>query len=59
MMQVYWFLIVKWLISFEEVLKSTKFAKKACNWIIGDVSAYLNKNNLSFAKVPCSSENLG
>ena len=37
---------------------STKFAKKACNWIIGDVSAYLNKNNLSFAKVPCSSENL-
>ena len=43
---------------FEEVLKSTKFAKKACNWIIGDVSAYLNKNNLSFAKVPCSSENL-
>ena len=43
---------------FEEVLKSTKFAKKACNWIIGDVSAYLNKNNLSFAKVPCTSENL-
>ena len=43
---------------FEEVLKSSKFAKKACNWIIGDVSAYLNKNNLSFAKVPCSSENL-
>ena len=43
---------------FEEVLKSTKFAKKACNWIIGDVSAYLNKNNLTFKKVPCSSENL-
>ena len=43
---------------FEKVLKSTKFAKKACNWIIGDVSAYLNKNNLSFAKIPCTSENL-
>ena len=43
---------------FEEVLKSTKFAKKACNWVIGDVSAYLNKNNLNFKNVPCSSENL-
>ena len=43
---------------FEEVLKSTKFAKKACNWVIGDVSAYLNKNNLSFKNIPCSSENL-
>ncbi len=36
---------------FEEVLKSTKFAKKACNWVIGDVSAYLNKNNLSFKNI--------
>ena len=43
---------------FEEVLKSTKFAKKACNWVIGDVLAYLNKNNLNFKNVPCSSENL-
>lgn len=43
---------------FEEVCKNTKFAKKACNWVIGDVSAYLNKNNLSYAKIPCKSEDL-
>lgn len=33
---------------FEDVVKSTKETKKAANWVIGDMSAWLNKNNRSF-----------
>lgn len=33
---------------FEEAMKSAKDGRKMANWIIGDISAYLNKNNLSF-----------
>ena len=43
---------------FEAVCKSTKDAKKAANWIIGDVSAWLNRNNKSFRQVPCTPEAL-
>ena len=43
---------------FEDVCKDTKQAKKACNWVIGDVSAYLNKHNLDFKKVPCKAKDL-
>ena len=37
---------------YEEVMKHTKAAKKAANWVIGDLSAWLNKNGLNFAKNP-------
>ena len=43
---------------YEAVCAHTKDAKKAANWIIGDVSAWLNKNNQNFSQVPCSAENL-
>lgn len=43
---------------FEDVLKYTKHAKKVANWVIGDLSAYLNKNNLHFDEIPCSPEYL-
>ena len=43
---------------FEEVCKDTKESKKAANWIIGDVSAWLNKNNKGFHDVPCSAKDL-
>lgn len=39
---------------YEAVCKEAKDAKKAANWIIGDVSAWLNKNNKSFGEVPCT-----
>ena len=31
---------------FEAVVKHTKYYKIACNWMLGEVQAYLNKNNL-------------
>lgn len=37
---------------YEEVMKSARDAKKAANWIIGDVSAWLNKNNKGFDAMP-------
>lgn len=43
---------------FEEVCKYTKQTKKAANWVMGDVMAYLNKNNLHFEEVPCTPEHL-
>lgn len=43
---------------YEEVMKSAKDAKKAANWIIGDVSAWLNKNSIGFDKVPARAEDL-
>lgn len=43
---------------FEAVCTYTKDAKKAANWIIGDVSAWLNKNNKSFNEVPCTPQAL-
>ena len=41
---------------YEAVMKTAKDPKKAANWVIGDLSAWLNKNNLSFAKNPASPE---
>ncbi len=32
---------------FEEAMKEAKDAKKMANWIIGDISAWLNKNSMS------------
>ena len=43
---------------FEEVCKYTKETNKAANWIIGDVSAWLNKNNKGFKEVPCTAKSL-
>lgn len=43
---------------FEEVMKEASDSKKAANWIIGDVSAWLNKNNRSFEDLPVSAFNL-
>ena len=43
---------------YEEVCKYTKETKKAANWIIGDVSAWLNKNNKGFCDVPCAAKDL-
>lgn len=37
---------------YEKVMESAKDAKKAANWIIGDTSAWLNKNNRGFDDVP-------
>lgn len=41
---------------YEEVCKHTKNAKKVCNWIIGDVSAYLNKKNTNFDSIEIKPE---
>ena len=43
---------------FEEVMKDTKEAKKAANWVIGDLSAWLNKNNKTFATNPCKATDI-
>ena len=43
---------------FEDVCKHTEDAKKAANWIIGEVSAWLNKNNKGFKDVPCTPQAL-
>lgn len=40
---------------FEEVVKETNEKKKAANWLIGDLSAWLNKNNLGYSEVPVPS----
>jgi len=43
---------------FEAVIKESVEAKLAANWIIGDVSARLNKEDLSIANCPVSATNL-
>lgn len=43
---------------YEEVMKDAKDAKKAANWVIGDTSAWLNKNGLNFSKNPASAKSL-
>ena len=41
----------------EEVIKAgAKDAKKAANWLIGDIQAWLNKNNSSFEKMEVKPE---
>lgn len=39
---------------YEETVKTAKNPKKAANWIIGDVSAWLNKNSKKFKDIPCT-----
>jgi len=43
---------------FEAVIKESVEAKLAANWMIGDVSARLNKEDLSIADCPVSATNL-
>ncbi|RAV17661.1 Asp-tRNA(Asn)/Glu-tRNA(Gln) amidotransferase subunit GatB [Paenibacillus contaminans] len=44
---------------FEEALQSTKDAKAASNWIMGDLLGYLNQNGLEFADVKLTGQGLG
>ena len=44
---------------FTEVMKYAKNAKLVCNWVLVDVSAVLNKENLTFDKCPIQPEALG
>lgn len=41
---------------YESVMADAKDAKKAANWVIGDLSAWLNKNGLNFTKNPASAK---
>ena len=43
---------------FDEVARDTKNIKQACNWIVGEVSALLSKNEKSFDNNPISAKNL-
>jgi aspartyl-tRNA(Asn)/glutamyl-tRNA(Gln) amidotransferase subunit B len=44
---------------FEESLHYTKDAKSVANWIMGDLLAYLNANNLELAQVKVTGKSLG
>jgi aspartyl-tRNA(Asn)/glutamyl-tRNA(Gln) amidotransferase subunit B len=44
---------------FEDVLKYCGNAKSACNWIMGDFSALLNRDSISIKNSRVSPENLG
>lgn len=43
---------------YEEVMKTAKDSKKAANWVIGDLSAWLNKNNKNWQNLPLQADNL-
>ena len=43
---------------FEEVLKHTKNAKAAANWVMGPVKSYLNENALHVSKFPIAADRL-
>lgn len=44
---------------YEDVMKTAKDAKKAANWVIGDLSAWLNKNSKNFSDNLADASNLG
>lgn len=44
---------------FEAVCKQSQDAKLAANWVMGELSARLNADDLSIANCPVSAENLG
>lgn len=44
---------------FEQVVRTSGDAKLAANWVIGDLSAALNRNSLELVNSPVSSEQLG
>ena len=43
---------------YEEVMKTAKDAKKAANWVIVEMAAWLNKNNKNFANNPADAADL-
>lgn len=43
---------------FDEILKHTDDAKAAANWILGDISAYLNNNNLEIQDFSVDAKNI-
>lgn len=43
---------------FNEVIKYTKNYKNASNWLLGDVLAFLNKNNQSYDDIELNPEYL-
>lgn len=43
---------------YESVMETAKEAKKAANWVIGETSAWLNRNNLTFASNPARAADL-
>lgn len=44
---------------FDEAAKSTEDAKSVANWMLGDVSAYLNANSVTIGEFPVSPTHLG
>lgn len=44
---------------FEEVVKIAGDAKLSANWVMGDLAAFLNKNNLEISDSPVNSKALG
>ena len=44
---------------FDEAAKSTEDAKSVANWMLGDVSAYLNANSVTIGEFPVSPTILG
>ncbi|WP_242325332.1 Asp-tRNA(Asn)/Glu-tRNA(Gln) amidotransferase subunit GatB [Faecalibaculum rodentium] len=44
---------------YEEAAKTAKDAKKTANWVIGDLSAALNRDNRTFANAGVAPEHLG
>jgi len=44
---------------FEDVVATSQDAKLSSNWVMGDLSALLNKNNLETAQSPISAQDLG
>lgn len=43
---------------FESVIKDTKNAKAAANWILGPVKSWINENNTTISQLPVSPEQL-
>lgn len=44
---------------FDEAVKATDDAKGVSNWMLGDVSAYLNSNSVEIGQFPVSPQHLG
>lgn len=43
---------------FDEILKYTSDAKSTANWILGDIAAYLNNNNMEMQDFPVDAKNV-
>ena len=43
---------------FDRIMEHTKDAKSAANWILGDIAAWLNNNNLEMQDLPVKPENI-